>query len=79
MTIEYKVSWKRKAWKAGTWPRRKLFRSWAAAVAQAKKLEANQPKYGPIEITIMQRTCGPWQPTVWSLDHESFLDEDDEG
>lgn len=78
MTVEYQVAWRRTAWKATTWPRRKLYRSWSAAVAQAKKLEDNQHKYGPVEITIQQRTCGPWGPTVWSVDLEQFVGEEED-
>lgn len=78
MSVEYKVTWRRTAWKPTTWPGRKLFRRWSSAVAWAKKLEDNQHRYGPVEVTIHQRTCGNWQPTVWGRGIESFDAGDEE-
>lgn len=85
MGIEYKVSWRRLAWSPTTWPRRMLFRSWASAVKQAKKLEDNQHRYGPVVITIHQRTVGHWQETVYGRGVDHFdvdlenVDVGDEG
>ncbi|HUP68503.1 MAG TPA: hypothetical protein VM142_01685 [Acidimicrobiales bacterium] len=76
MSTEYKVSWRRTAWSAGTWPRRKLFRRWSAAVAWAKKLERDQDRYGPVEIEIHQRTCTAWAPTVWNVDLSDFCEDE---
>lgn len=76
--MEYRVRWKRKAWKPGTWPRQRMFRTWAQAVAWAKKLERDQDRYGEVETEIHQRQTGAWTPTVWGVGLEAFDAGDEE-
>ncbi|MDP9389122.1 MAG: hypothetical protein M3Q48_14685 [Actinomycetota bacterium] len=63
MSAEYRVSWKRTAWRETTWPHRKVFSTLAAALRFVEKLRADEPKYGPLAfVRIDRRAVARWLP-----------------
>jgi hypothetical protein len=67
-STEWRVTYRRSAWKASTGDQARVFKSEHAARRFAMRLLAGRPDLSPVSrVRISRRQVGPWEPERVSI------------